>query len=449
MRRSPYKRIVLGGYIMTNLSIILKKKLNSIIKSMEVNKELYLKDPRVHFIRKRKLTFSNLISFVLTIGASSLNKELLSNTYTKKKTITSSALIQQRDKLTPATFEMLFKNFNMHIPQKKVFKGYRLFAVDGSDVNTPYNPKDSRTFIKPPGNIRGFNQIHLNAAYDIINEIYVDVRIQEKCNHNEHKAFVDMIKNFPIKEKSLFILDRGYEAYNNFATVIESGHKFLIRAKDIDSNGILSSMSSKLPKADEFTTTINFKITRQQTNEIKENKEKYKFLPDNCNFDFLPPGSKGLYDMEIRVVRVHTEEGKYISLITNLSEDEFSIEEIREIYNMRWGIETSFRNLKYSLGLVYFHSKKIDFIVQEVYSKLIMYNFTSAVSNSVNIIQNKKHQYKVNFSTAIYAVIDFVKSNKVNPIEQLIIRYLTPIRKNRKYKRNIRTQSAVPFNYRA
>ena len=33
---------------------------------------------------------------------------------------------------------------------------------------------------------------------------------------------------------------------------------------------------------------------------------------------------------------------------------------------MRWGIETSFRSLKYSVGLIHLHAKKPDLVLQEI-----------------------------------------------------------------------------------
>lgn len=44
--------------------------------------------------------------------------------------------------------------------------------------------------------------------------------------------------------------------------------------------------------------------------------------------------------------------------MTNLDRTEFPLEEIKELYNKRWGIETSFRELKYAIGLNALHSKK-------------------------------------------------------------------------------------------
>lgn len=57
---------------------------------------------------------------------------------------------------------------------------------------------------------------------------------------------------------------------------------------------------------------------------------------------------------------------------------------------MRWGIETSFRELKYCIGIVNLHGKKDDFVKQEIYAALTMYNFCNRISNAVVIEQ--KHQ---------------------------------------------------------
>lgn len=53
-------------------------------------------------------------------------------------------------------------------------------------------------------------------------------------------------------------------------------------------------------------------------------------------------------------------------------------------------------NLKYRIGLKYFNSKKVDGILQEVYSKLIMFNVTSVITNSVDIPDMKAEEYEKN-----------------------------------------------------
>lgn len=51
------------------------------------------------------------------------------------------------------------------------------------------------------------------------------------------------------------------------------------------------------------------------------------------------------------------------------------------------GIETSFRDLKYTIGLLHFHSKS-GHILQEIYARLIMYNFSEPITSHA-IIERK------------------------------------------------------------
>lgn len=44
-------------------------------------------------------------------------------------------------------------------------------------------------------------------------------------------------------------------------------------------------------------------------------------------------------------------------------------------YHLRWGIETSFRDLKHTKGAIHLHSKKTEFVALELWSRLILYNF--------------------------------------------------------------------------
>lgn len=73
----------------------------------------------------------------------------------------------------------LFKEFTAAYNNKpSSFKDYRRLACDGSDINIAHNPKDQDTYFKN-GETKGFNQIHLNAMYDLLDRIYTDIIIQE------------------------------------------------------------------------------------------------------------------------------------------------------------------------------------------------------------------------------------------------------------------------------
>lgn len=70
---------------------------------------------------------------------------------------------------------------------------------------------------------------------------------------------------------------------------------------------------------------------------------------------------------------------------------------------MRWGIETSFRELKYAIGLTSFHARKPDFIKQETYARLLLYNYCELITTHViKQMKNNDKTKQVNFTIAIY-----------------------------------------------
>ncbi len=73
------------------------------------------------------------------------------------------------------------------------------------------------------------------------------------------------------------------------------------------------------------------------------------------------------------------------TLVTSLPRKAFPSKVIAELYHRRWGIETSFRSLKYSVGLVNLHGRSEDFVAQELYAALTVFNFASRITSAVAI----------------------------------------------------------------
>lgn len=149
-------------------------------------------------------------------------------------------------------------------------------------------------------------------------------------------------------------------------------------------------------------------------------------------------------------MRIKLDNDKYEMLITNLKPEEFSPSDLKQLYSMRWGIENSFRSLKYTLGLLCFHSKKVEYILQEIFAKLTMYNFTELITSHVVIKQKyRKLSYKINFSASVHICRIFLLKNISPPeIEALISKYVVPIRQSVSNPRKLSRKTAVCFLYR-
>ncbi len=424
--------------------------LTSILDEIQAVPWLFTKNPKSDFSRTRKLPIKTVMKILLSMGGSSLTKELLNYFSFDINTVSSSAFVQQRQKLLPAAMQYLLYEFNKTYCDIKTYKNHRLLAIDGSSLSIPYNTNDKLTHFDKVER-RGYNILHLNGIYDLCNNIYLDAIVQNGKQVNECSAYTKLVDRSNLKEHTIIIADRGYEAYNLFAHAQEKGWNYLTRVKDVNSNGMLHSFN--LPHEYTFDVDINLKLSKKQSKVVKS-KPNYKFLSNSAEFDYVNLSDNLFYEISLRVVRFEIVTGSYECIITNLDRSQFTVDNIKHLYNMRWGIETSFRQLKYSVGLNNFHSKKTECIIQEIFARIIMYNFTEMlISNVIISIKNKncKYGYKVNFSVAVFVCRQlFFPINLIRPpnVEGIIAQNTCPIRPGRKFPRKVRTKSAISFLYR-
>ena len=415
-------------------------------------------NPNVDFSRNRKIPYENIILSLLTMEGTTLTNELLRQFGCSATTATSSAFVQQRKKILPIALESLFHDFAAQTFREDNYNGYKLLAVDGSDIQIPTNLNDEHSLFITKEGVKPYNLLHLNALYNLLTHTYEDAIVFKRKEAFENKALTEMVDRSTIKGKVIVIMDRGYEAYNNMAHIQEKGWFYLIRVKDFGQHktGILHGLD--LPDTAEFDEYIDLNLTRKQTNEMKklfQKKNEYRKIAHNKTFDYLPSKSKKsdatvLYHLPFRIVRFPISDNSYEVVVTNLDATEFPPDSLKKLYGMRWGIETSFRDLKYTIGLLHFHSKKVEYILQEIFASLIMYNFSELITSHVVIEKGtRKYEYKVNFSVAVHICREFLLKVNIPPdIESLIARYITPIRPGRSRPREMKVKQAISFMYR-
>ena len=166
----------------------------------------------------------------------------------------------------------------------------------------------------------------------------------------------------------------------------------------------------------------------------------------------MPPGSDEEYILTLRVVRVKIGDNSYENLITNLPADEFDVDALRILYYIRWGLETAFSYLKHAVGAIDFHCKALDNVVHEVWARLILFNFCSAITALAVPEQPQKSEYvyKVNFTMAFKNTHTFLRQKGTEPIRDIVLlleRYICPIRPDRYFERRHRFQLPMKFGY--
>ena len=431
----------------------IKKSLFAAIESVCRTPSDVVIDPERDFTRSRKLSLSAVVRCILSMDAKNLECELMDILGRSPDTATPSAFIQQRSKIRPEAFKSIMDEFNKRCRGFLKDEDLRILAVDGSDIQIPTNPDDTDTFFPGHKGQKAYNLLHLNAMYDLNNRVYTDAAF----DRNEHAAFVKMVDGSRIP-KALVIADRGYESFNDMAHVQEKGWFFLIRVKDGNRNCIKAGLD--IPDDEEFDIPLELNITGKQTNKTKEmikDCNRYHYVSHSKKFDYFHEQCGGndpeeFYLLRFRAVRIRINDGLCETLLTNLPAERYAPEDLKRLYGSRWGIETSFRSLKYTTGLLHLHSKKVMCIKQEIFAKIIMYNFTEMVTSHVIIKSRKsgKYIYKANFTIATHMCKLFFRNNAASPeVEEIIAKKTVPIRPGRARPRDIRpTRTFICFCYR-
>lgn len=427
-----------------------KQILNSIIDSISQKPGNLVKNPGKDFTRDRKLPLKTMLRIMIGMQGGSLKRELFD--YDPSIDVTASAFVQQRDKILPGMFEYIFREHAARMPVGQMYRGYRLFAVDGSDITIATN-EDSDTYVLCSKD-QGYNAFHLNSFYDILNKQFVDAVIHPKQKTGETKAAAVMAKRLPPGSKYILIGDRGYASLNLLETIHRLDNvDYLIRIR----NEWLTNTRA-LPMA-ELDTDISFELRTTQRNEdkalvktgqvkwisgksIKGKKKKF----EQWEFEACVP-------MNLRIVRFKITEAEYETIVTSLDRKQFPLNEIKRLYRMRWQIETSFRELKYAIGLINIHTKKEPSALQEIYARLIMYNYSQSIIVSAVVRQNDsgKWQYQVNVTFSMHLCRQFFRYHRAEPppdIQSKIERAVLPIRPDRSDPRKIIRKGFAWFIYR-
>jgi hypothetical protein len=386
-----------------------------------------------YFTRRGKMSFQDIIVFNLNFVKKSLQLELdlfFKNIKGETVSITKQSFSEARQKILPEAFIKIFYQivewYYGTVPFK-TYKGYRLSAIDGSviELNNSQILRDAYGCEKNDHKVTA--RALVSGIYDLENEIMMAAKIT-RCKYGERKAAMELIDEL-IRiglKKDLILFDRGYPSTALFLKLENAGIKYVMR-----------------------TSTGFLKV-------VKEAKEPDQVIE-------IPDGNKGF--LKIRVVKFLLDSGVEETLVTNLLDQEFSIQDLKELYFMRWGVETKFNELKNRLQLENFTGDTPIAVEQDFYASMYLGNMVALAKADANatIEENNKgtthkHEYKVNTNILIgklresFIVILLEKnarkrSKMLDKLMQELARNVVPIRPGRNYVRNKNLKSnKFPLN---
>lgn len=364
---------------------------------------------------------------------------------------TASAFVQQRWKLLPKAFETIFRRFNEKFSPYAQIDGFNLIAADGSDVRFYGMPEETEYICQTGGGEQDCHMLHLNALLNLGSNRYIDAEMQPIHKKNEYQSLCSMVDRYPAEkaDSTIFIADRSYVSFNVFAHIQKKDSYFLVRSKDITGKGFPSKLS--IPKTGEFDVVVPVTVIRRLTKELRSLPNAV-YLGAESTFDYIEYGSDDTLTLNLRFSRFKLPSGEYELLITNLLPEKFDTEKIKGLYFLRWGIETSFRGLKHNIGLIYFHGKKSQFILQEIWASLIMFNFCEIIASHIKLTDHdRKYSFHLNRAELARICLPFFRLPPGSPlpdIEALALKCQLPVRPGRKFPRNKRPRRPASFSYR-
>ena len=287
--------------------------------------------------------------------------------------------------------------------------------------------------------------IKLSGLSDVYNHTIKRIAIDE-YSHDERGHAIELLGGIKKEEESrtLVVFDRGYFSFKLLNLFDNSKMKYIFRI----STYVLSKCRREMESDNEVDKTFKVRLTRANTNGFRDETE---LVQEVLSKTFV---------IRMAIIDIG-KEGKEF-LITNLSDDEATIEELKELYHARWDIETAFRDMKKDLKLEEFSGRRERLILQDVYACAWVFNMVQFIimERKCSLIQGKKYQMKHNRSVAIGAVKRNLVKALMHPSSRIrkesfdnmikeIDRYLTPIRPNRSFSRGHKTKNHSRMSYRS
>lgn len=413
------------------------EKISRLLKSVNnlISSEEFIKKHRVNqksFTRNRKFTFKDIILFLLSQPQRSLPVALNDYIYSSKLAIDSiskQAFSKARLKIKPEAFREIFLmtiDVNKTRTSFNTWNGHPVLAIDGTSLQLPNTEENQAYYGSKKNQYDPVALASASALYDVLNDNLLNARIVQ-YRTSELVQAEELINEFDLKQvhgdkAPIIIFDRGYPSRKLYAQLEEKQCFFVMRHKT-KPRGALRAVY----QCDYGDTTIQYSY---------EN-----------------------HSYPLRVIKFNLSSGVQETLVTNLFDPNITVEMFKELYFIRWGIETKYREVKLILKLENFVGIKPEAIEQEFYAAMFASNLLSMVSSVCNEEISKKQQettkcYKTNrnilvnylFNKLYILICKYRIAKKVlKDLIKIGIKNRSQVRTNRSYERK-KMRSRMKFS---
>jgi len=389
------------------------------------------------FTRKRSLPFCTLALLILNLPKRSLSVEVSSFfAHVKQKSCSKAAFCLQRVKLKPFFFQswnrILTGSFYRHYGEKvKRWKGFLLLAFDGSVFSLPNTEALRATYGNASSNKGEHGAVaRSSVVYDVLNCLVLEGKLHPYSS-SERSVVAALLEQVP--ENSLLTFDRGYPCFWLFYLLERKPEcKFVMRLHADFNSTVKAFMRSSAQESVE--------IFHPHFDTVKQMQA--------MGLDITKAAT-----VKLRLVKVALETGETEVLATNLyAADRYSASDLKEVYFLRWGVETFYGFAKNQLQVEIFSGIRQLCVEQDYFASWLVFNLQSLVEKqseqaTMEVNKRRKLDYKVNknlsWASLKNRVVDlFMKNENATQIllelQALFQQHLEPVRPNRKFPRRRR-----------
>ena len=418
-----------------NLKIITELKLFLEIAATDPEIRQLFTDKASDFSRDRKLPFEKLVSMLINLPKRTLSieiQEFFENIGTPELSCTKGAFSLQRVKLKPVFFKLwnqwLVDNFYYwYGPNVKQWNGFTLLAVDGS-TGYLFNKGDiMKHFGTQCNQYMEVPMTQVMQIQDVLNDLTLWSDIYP-ANEPEQHIMADNIHRVP--PGSLTLFDRGYPSYTLMYLLLnqEQPRHFVMRCRSNFNNAVKDFLRSS-----KHSKIIELKADKRTIEQLK----MYGFI--------LTANTT----IKVRMVKINLPTGAQEVLLTNLYDETiYNLQELKELYAMRWRIETTYNKQKNQQQMEIFTGHKVICIEQDYAAGIFTANLQSLIEKQTDqyvqrISKNRKHNYKINknvcWAALKHRVVKlFLEEDTISilvHLQKAFERNLEPVRLGRSYPR--------------
>lgn len=377
-----------------------------------------------HFIRKRLLSIQQIVLYLLYSSRASMFQNLASilDDFGENEfpDVSKQAVSKARQGIKPSLFQELFNLasdiFYANIDNRKTWHGYHIYAIDGTKLQLPNSKSNFEDFgqmFSPHNHERTWSMALGSIVYDVLEDFIVHGSIHYYLASERAAAMHHLIslEALDIYKDSIVIFDRGYYSERLFRYCYDNGHMCLMRLKE------------------------NYKIAKSCHGEL---------------ITILPGDPKtGSSDIKIRVIEVILDDGSKEYLATNVFDTALNADDFKELYFLRWPVESKYHELKATLNIEEFNGATSISIQQEFFINLLISNLSALIKNAAdeeiekNSRPGNKYKYQANRTFIVgrvrkyfsRIVLGFDEINVVEKIFQEACKCRSQIQPGRKNKR--------------